>query len=80
MNNANTPAMPSMLKAGDMAQSEGGFTKREELAARNMAAILSANPPHDVEHEHMFEYMTMAAGYAVMSADALLSALGKEVS
>lgn len=73
MTNTDMPAMPvdGTLR---------GLSKREELAARNMAAILCANPPHDVPDEDMIGYMGAVADYALIAADALLAELDKEAT
>lgn len=74
MNNAHMPAMPLTDEQIDRSKRfEGyeGFTKREEIAARNMAAIL-ANSNYDAPRRLRFELM---AQDAVTAADALLAEL-----
>lgn len=71
MKNADTPAMPSMLKAGDMALSEGGLTKREYFAAMAMQGLCCREgygSMEDVAHD------------ALAVANALLAELEKEAT
>lgn len=72
MKNADTPAMPSMLKAGDMALSEGGLTKREYFAGIAMGRVITQD-----KNGVMGPDITAAA---VILADALLAELDKEAT
>lgn len=54
-----------------------GFTKREELASRNMAAIL-ANSGTTRGHTPRKEFMEFVAEYSLTGADALLREMEKE--
>lgn len=75
MKNSDAPAMPVMDES-DWGQ-HYGLSKREELAARNMAAILTQTPPFDINHDLMPEFMAQVADYAILGADTLLAALEK---
>lgn len=79
MNNADMPAMPqsvsrsddgSVISSSDFAYCEG-FSKREEMASRNMAAIL-ANENYEAPRRQRLAGM---AKDAVAAADALLAEL-----
>ena len=71
MKNADMPVIPSMLKAGDMARSEGGLTKREYFAGIAMGRVIAQD-----KNGVMGPDITAAA--AVILADALLAELDKE--
>lgn len=74
MKNAYMPAMPltdEQIHRSQRFDGYEGFTKREELAARNMAAIL-ANSNYAAPRRHRFAGM---AQDAVSAADALLAEL-----
>lgn len=73
MNNSDMPAMPSMLKAGDIARSEGGLTKREYFAGLAMQSI---EPPSEyVGMQETRDSYRDWAGRACRMADALLAEL-----
>lgn len=42
MRNADMPAYPHLMKAGEVAKSEGGLTKREYFAAMAMQGLLAS--------------------------------------
>lgn len=76
MKNADMPAHPSTMRAGDVEKSEGGLTKREHFAAMAMQGIL-ANPtgqqePEGAPPEAVIEIVALAS---VNFADALLAEL-----
>ncbi len=70
MRNADMPAYPHLLKAGEVAKSEGGLTKREYFAAMAMQGLLASEAGGD-----HFDTEEGAAMCAVSHADALLDAL-----
>lgn len=84
MKNADKPAMPQSVSVGIDGSLVGsymedewqGLTKREELAARNMAAILSSLP-HWEAMGYKIESDTEYAKQAIDAADALLAKLDK---
>ncbi len=70
--NADLTAMPCHTQS--TSNSFGGLTKREELAARNMAAILSSLP-HWEAMGYKIESDSDYAKQAIDAADALLAEL-----
>lgn len=70
MKNRDMPAYGEMRKCGDLAEVEGGFTKREYLAAMAMQGYCAAPDTK----EWSVEYLAEAS---VRQADALLAELEK---
>ncbi len=73
MNNANDPAFPC---DPDVNGNELGVTKRELFAAMAMQGVL-ANPDWTSQANSQAEEVSMAVGYAVMAADALIAKLNE---
>jgi len=84
MNNADMPATPVTVKPNEQQKAFGsaenvqykGLTKREELASRNLASILSSLP-HWESLGYLCQDNSEYARQAIDAADALLAELEK---
>lgn len=68
LHNASSPAAPCAITG------QQGLTKLEELAARNMVAILREETTHDIKDGEERVYLRAVADISLIAAEELLDA------